>query len=83
MKNPNIIMLTDFIEQKLRKEQELEFYQKELEKLQEKMYWLKREITLNNTIIDIIQKDAVLDLKEQAEEKLLIKPKDVPDADDV
>ena len=76
-------MLTDFIEQKLRKEQELEFYQKELEKLQEKMYWLKREITLNNTIIDIIQKDAVLDLKEQAEEKLLIKPKDVPDADDV
>ena len=76
-------MLTDFIEQKLRKEQELEFYQKELEKLQEKMYWLKREITLNNTIIDIIQKDAMLDLKEQAEEKLLIKPRDVPDADDV
>lgn len=76
-------MLTDFIEQKLRKEQELEFYQKELEKLQEKMYWLKREITLNNTIIDIIQKDAVLDLKEQAEEKLLIKPRDVPDAGDV
>ena len=76
-------MLTDFIEQKLRKEQELEFYQKELEKLQEKMYWLKREITLNNTIIEIIQKDAMLDLKEQAEEKLLIKPKDVPDADDV
>lgn len=83
MKNPNIIMLTDFIEQKLRKEQELEFYQKELEKLQEKMYWLKREITLNNTIIEIIQKDAMLDLKEQAEEKLLIKPRDVPDAGDV
>lgn len=76
-------MLTDFIEQKLRKEQELEFYQKELEKLQEKMYWLKREITLNNTIIEIIQKDAMLDLKEQAEEKLLIKPRDVPDAGDV
>ena len=40
------------------------------------MYWLKREITLNNTIIDIIQRDAILDLKEQAEEKLLIKPKE-------
>jgi len=72
----NIILLTDFIEQKLRKEKELEFYQKELEKLQEKMYWLKREIDLNNTIIDFIQQDAILDLKEQADEKLLIKPKE-------
>ena len=76
-------MLTDFIEQRLRKEQEFEFYQKELEKLQEKMYWLKREIDLNNTIIDIIQKEVVIDLKEQADEKLLIKPKGSIDADDV
>ena len=76
MREQNIILLTDFIEQKLRKEKELEFYQHELEKLQEKMYWLKREIDLNNTIIDFIQKDAILDLKEQAEEKLLIKPKE-------
>jgi len=76
LREQNIILLTDFIEQKLRKEKELEFYQHELEKLQEKMYWLKREIDLNNTIIDFIQKDAILDLKEQAEEKLLIKPKE-------
>lgn len=76
MTSQNIILLTDFIEQKLRKEKELEFYQKELEKLQEKMYWLKREIDLNNTIIDFIQQDAILDLKEQADEKLLIKPKE-------
>ena len=76
MNNPNIIMLTDFIEQKVRKERELEFYEEELKKLQEKMYWLRREISLNQTIIDIIQRDAILDLKEQAEEKLLIKPKE-------
>jgi hypothetical protein len=82
-KESKIIMLTDILEQKLRKEQELEFYQKELEKLQEKMYWLKREIDLNNTIIDIIQNETVLDLKDRAEEKLLIKPKDSIDADDV
>lgn len=69
-------MLTDILEQKLRKEQELEFYEKELVKLQDKMYWLKREIDLNQTIIDIIQNDAMLDLKVSAEEKLLIKPKD-------
>ena len=32
-----IILLSDIIEQKLRKEQELEFYQAELEKLQNEM----------------------------------------------
>lgn len=71
-----IIMLADIIESKVRKERELEFYQQELEKLQQKMYWLKREIDLNNTIIDIIKNDAVLDLKDQAEEKLLIKSRE-------
>ena len=69
-------MLTDILEQKLRKEQELEFYEKELVKLQDKMYWLKREIDLNNTIIDIIKNETMIDLAASAEEKLLIKPKD-------
>ena len=76
-------MLTDVLEQKLRKERELDFYQKELEKLQEKMYWLKREIDLNNTIIDIIKNETMIDLTASAEEKLLIKPKDNIDADDI
>tara|TARA_Y100000389_G_scaffold20976_1_gene18015 strand:- start:1154 stop:1399 length:246 start_codon:yes stop_codon:yes gene_type:complete len=71
-----IIMLTDVIEQKLRKERELEFYEKELKKLEERLYWLRREITLNNNIIDIIKNDAIIDLKEQADEKLLIKPRE-------
>jgi len=71
-----IIMLTDVLEQKLRKERELEFYEKELKKLEERLYWLRREITLNNNIIDIIKNDAIIDLKEQADEKLLIKPRE-------
>jgi hypothetical protein len=78
-----IVMLTDVLEQKLRKERELDFYQKELEKLQEKMYWLKREIDLNNTIIDIIKNETMIDLAASAEEKLLIRLKDDIDADDV
>ena len=69
-------MLTDVLEQKLRKERELEFYEKELKKLEERLYWLRREITLNNNIIDIIKNDAIIDLKEQADEKLLIKPRE-------
>ena len=69
-------MLTDVLEQKLRKERELEFYEKELKKLEERLYWLRREITLNNNIIDIIKNNAIIDLKEQADEKLLIKPRE-------
>ena len=76
-----IILLTDVLEQKLRKERELEFYEKELKKLEERLYWLRREITLNNNIIDIIKNNAIIDLKEQADEKLLIKPERTPPND--
>ena len=64
-----IILLSDIIEQKLRKEQELEFYQAELEKLQNKMFFLRREIDLTNTIIDIIDKETVYDVKENMIER--------------
>ena len=37
MSESNIISIADILEQKLRKEQELEFYEKQLEELQKKM----------------------------------------------
>lgn len=64
MKQPKIIMLTEVLEQKLRKEKELEYYQKELEKLQQKMFFLKKDIDLTNLIIDLIEKEKVMDLKQ-------------------
>jgi len=75
-------MLADVIENKVRKEKELEFYEEELKKLQEKMFWIKRDIDVTNIILDMIKNETVIDLKERAEEKLLIKPKDNIDADD-
>lgn len=69
--SPKLILLSDIIEQKVRKERELDFYQKELEKLQEKMYWLRREIGLNETIIEIIKNDNVIDFKENMEKRLI------------
>lgn len=68
---PKLILLTDIIEQKVRKERELKFYEEELEKLQNKMYWLRREIGLNETIINIIKNDAVLDVKESMEKRMI------------
>lgn len=71
MEQPKLILLSDIIEQKVRKEKELAFYQAELEKLKEKMYWLQRDIDVNNIIIDMIKSDAILDVKENMENKLL------------
>jgi hypothetical protein len=68
---PKLILLTDIIEQKVRKEKELQFCEKELEKLQSKMYWLRREIGLNETIIDIIKNDAVLDIKDNMGKRMI------------
>lgn len=62
--NNKIIFLTDVVETKIRKEKELEFYQKELEKLQNKMFFIKKEIELTNIIINIIEKEIVVDVRE-------------------
>ena len=68
---PKLILLTDIIEQKVRKEKELEFYQAELAKLQEKMYWIKRDIDVKNIIIDMIKNEKVLDIKDNMEKRLI------------
>ena len=60
-----IILISDFIEQKLRKEQELEYYLKELEELQRKIGYLRQEVDLTNTIIDMIKGEMVYDIKER------------------
>lgn len=70
-KNSNLILLSDIIEQKVRKEKELEFYQTELAKLQEKMYWLRRDIEVNSIIIEMIQNETVLDIAANINTRLI------------
>ena len=67
-----LILISEFIEQKLRKEKELEFYQDELIKLTKKISMLSREVDLTNSIISLIKSDNVYDFREkwiQQEEK--------------
>jgi len=66
---PKIIMLADVLETRVRKEKELEFYQKELEKLQEKMFFIKKDIDITNLIIDMIEKENVIDIRQHMLEK--------------
>jgi len=69
MKSGKIIQIADLIEDKLRKEQELEFYLKELDELQRKIGYLKQEVSLTNTIINMIKTEKVYDIQENMIEK--------------
>jgi hypothetical protein len=73
---PNLIIsLAEIRTMKKRKEDELAYYTKQLEELQVKMNFIRKEIVLTETIIRMVESENVPDLIMQAEEKLLISPK--------
>ena len=65
-----IILITDLVDQRLRKEQEISYYEKELREIQERLSFLYKEKTLTETILAIIQKDKVVDIKKHIQAKL-------------
>ena len=64
-----IILLEDIYEIRKRKEQELQFYHNVLEKLRNKLFFVQKEIDLTNYIIDIIEQEKVVDVKQLIKEK--------------
>ena len=70
---PKLILLSEFLDQSKRKDKEIAFYERELKKIEEKLYWLRREKDLTQTIISIISEEKVLDIKEEMETRLLDK----------
>ena len=73
MSDSNIISLKDVLEQKLRKEQELEYYEQQLIDLQKKMFFVKKDIEVTNLVIDIINYESRDILKVLRQDKLLLK----------
>ena len=71
-----LILLSDFIDQRVRKQNEIEFYEKELQEIERKLFFLRKEQQLTVTIIDILTKEKVYDIQEEMEKKLLIEKKD-------
>ena len=64
-----LIRLSDVIDSKIQKEKELEFYQRELQKLNQKMAVLREEITVTKIIIDLVRSEKVRDFKKEFEQK--------------
>ena len=60
---PKIILITDLIDSRKRKEEELAFYNVELKKLMEKMRFVQLEIKLTNDIIHMIEHEKVKEIK--------------------
>ena len=73
--NDNIVSLADLIEQRLRKQQELDFYKETLEKLQEKIIILGKEVDITTLIIDMIEGERVLTIDEKRGNILLLNDK--------
>ena len=55
MSDTNIISITDIIEQKVRKQRELDDYEVRLEDLKRKKFWVEKEIQMAEFIIAAVQ----------------------------
>jgi len=64
-----IILLSDIYEVRKKKEDELRFYNEELEKLKDKLFFVQKEIDITNFIIDVIERETVVDIKQLVQDK--------------
>ena len=71
----NLVSLTDLIESRLRKQQEIDYYQEVLEKLQRKIGELSKEVNITSLIIDMIENERVLTIDKKRGKILLLDSK--------
>ena len=65
MTDDNIIYLSDLIESKIKKEQEIEYYIETMKRLQKRVNELEKEINLTSLIIQMIEQERVLTIEEK------------------
>lgn len=67
-----IILLQDMLDLKQREQDELDFYTVELKKLMDKMQMVRREIQLTEQIIDMIERESVIDSREAQADRPIV-----------
>lgn len=65
MQDNKVIILSELIEQRLRKEKEIEYYQNQLIEFQNKITHLQKDVDLTKIIIDIIQSENIIDIQDK------------------
>tara|TARA_Y100000310_G_C20625308_1_gene785520 strand:- start:694 stop:930 length:237 start_codon:yes stop_codon:yes gene_type:complete len=68
----NLVSLTDLIESRLRKQQEIDYYQEVLKRLQKKIGALSKEVNITTLIIDMIENERVLTIDKKRGKILLL-----------
>lgn len=58
-----IVLLKDIYALKEQKEKELRFYSEKKKELEEKLYWLERDLRLTKDIIKMIEEERVLNVQ--------------------
>ena len=61
----NVIRLTDLIEQRLRKQQEIEYYLKALKELESRIKYLQKEVDITTLIIELIENEKAISFNEK------------------
>ena len=68
----NVVSLTELIESRLKKQQEIDYYQETLIRLQRKIGELNKEVDITTLIIDMIESERVLTTDEKRGKMLLL-----------
>ena len=58
-----IILLKDLKDMRAEKEREMKYYSQKLEELNRKMFFIRKEIELTNFIIELIEREKIIDLR--------------------
>jgi hypothetical protein len=69
IESAKLIIISDLLDTKARKEKELAFYNEQLRELQGKMFWVQKEIDLTTDIIDMIEREKMLDIQQWMKER--------------
>ena len=58
-----IIFITDLIESKVQKQREIEKYESQLKIIEERLFFLRKEKEITETILELIEHEKIMDLK--------------------
>ena len=61
--NKKIIFITDLIESKMQKQREIEKYESQLKIIEEKLFFLRIEKEITETILELIEHEKIIDLR--------------------
>ena len=62
-KSQKIIFITDLIESKINKQREIEKYESQLKIIENKLFFLRKEKEITETILELIEHEKIMDLK--------------------